>query len=269
MSATTVAQSYAPFVETSANATAQQICEAMDERGYVFVRGLVPEEKVLQVRREVLELCSEAGWLDSSCDLMEGIAAPGHEPLSEGMPEYMKVYRQILRLPSFHDYPCQSEFIDIAQKLLPGRVLVHPRRIGRITFPNYQVATTPPHQDHFYIRGTVETYSCWTPLGSCPMELGALAVSPGSHKSGFIEHSVFQEGAVGGRAVALNDDETLWHCSDFGLGDTLFFHAYTIHKALPNLTADQLRVSTDNRYQVQGEAIDESSLKPHLEFLKD
>ena len=48
------------------------------------------------------------------------------------------------------------------------------------------------------------------------------------------------------------------------IGDTLIFSALTIHKALPNLTEDRLRVSLDNRYQAVDDPIAEHMLEPHL-----
>jgi ectoine hydroxylase-related dioxygenase (phytanoyl-CoA dioxygenase family) len=179
----------------------------------------------------------------------------------------MAVYRKILKTPLFHDFPTNPNLMEAAGKILglesAENVLVHPRRIGRVTFPFLLSATTPPHQDFHYIRGAVETYSCWTPLGECPIELGGLAVLPGSHRRGFMEHTVKSSG-VGGSGVPLEEEELGWHTSDFGLGDALFFHSYTIHKAMPNLTEDTLRVSTDNRYQLSTDDIHEGSLKPHF-----
>lgn len=253
----------APFIESDADASTQELSAAMEEYGYLFFRGLVPEDVVLEVRRAVLELCREAGWLDPNRDLMDAIVAPEQKPLKEGFPEYTPVYRKVLKTPSFHDFPTQDALQRVAEKILGGEVLVHPRRIGRITFPNFLEAATPPHQDHHYIRGAVETYSCWTPLGECPLELGGLAVWPGSHRRGFTEHTVKSTG-VGGAGVPVDENEAVWHSSDFGIGDALFFHSYTVHKALPNLTKDRLRLSTDNRYQRPKDDIAPGSLKPHM-----
>ena len=260
-------ETYAPFIESDARASVEELREQMDSNGYLFIRALAPADEVRRVRREVLKLCNEAGWLDTSRDLMDAVVAPGHKPLMEGMPEYMAVYRRILKTPSFHDFPTLPEFLNVAQKLLKvasrDDVFVHPRRIGRVTFPHYLEAATPPHQDHHYIRGAVETYSCWIPLGACPVELGGLAIMPASNLEGFHEHTVKSPG-VGGAGVPLDDKKLIWHTSDFGLGDTLFFHSYTIHKAMPNLTEDRLRLSTDNRYQRPKDAIDPGALKPHM-----
>jgi ectoine hydroxylase-related dioxygenase (phytanoyl-CoA dioxygenase family) len=262
----TTPRNIVPFIEADATAEAGVLRAQMQENGYLFFRGLIPTEDVLCVRRTVLEFCAEAGWLDPKRDLMDGIAAPDQTPLREGMPEYMPVYRQVLRAPDFHGFPTNAALMQVAGKLLGEEVLVHPRRIGRITFPHFVEAATPPHQDHFYIRGSVETYSCWTPLGNCPMELGGLAVLPQSQDAGFLEHSVESQG-VGGRGVPVEESETIWHSSDFGIGDALFFHSYTIHKALPNLTLDRLRLSTDNRYQRPQEEIHPNSLKSHMELV--
>jgi ectoine hydroxylase-related dioxygenase (phytanoyl-CoA dioxygenase family) len=254
---------YSPFIESDADASAEELRERMSRHGYLFFRGLVPADDVLSLRREVLNLCREANWLDPNADLIDGIARPGQRPLTEGMPEYLAVYRKVLKHPQFHAFPQHPHLMNVAQKLLNHEPFVHPRRMGRITFPHFAQATTPAHQDHFYIRGAVETYSCWIPLGECPIELGGLAVADGSHRYGFIEHSEHLPGAVGGRGVPIDETQTSWHTGDFGLGDALWFHSYSIHKAMPNRTEDQLRVSTDNRYQKPKDSIDPASLKPH------
>ncbi len=254
--------SYAPFIESDAHASAVALRERMNEQGYLFFRHLVPAEEVLTVRRAVLELLSAAGWTDPTHDLMEGKAMPGHKPLTEGQPEYAAVYRKVLQLPVFHNFPCHPALMEVAQKLVDGVTLVHPRRIGRITFPGSTAFTTPAHQDFYYIRGSVETYSCWTPLGDCPRELGGLAVWPGSHTQGFLEHSIKHPGAVGGHGVPVDEAKAEWRTTDFEAGDALFFRSYTIHKALPNLT-DRIRLSTDNRYQASNDEIDPSALESH------
>lgn len=255
---------YPNFVESDPSASQEELRAQMNEQGYLFFRKLVPEEAVLTVRHDVLELLVQAGWADPTQPLMEGKVMPGHKPLTEGMPEYTAVYREVLRLPNFHNFPAHPALMAIADKLLDGEVFVHPRRIGRITFPGSVAWATPPHQDYHYIRGSVETFSCWTPLGECPRELGGLAIWPGTHTKGFIEHTVQHPGAVGGRGVPVDESEARWQTTDYQIGDALFFRSYTIHKALPNLAPDLLRLSTDNRYQVKEDAIDPGALKPHF-----
>lgn len=265
MSEPTTNPTYESFVISDPNASAATLRAELDQQGYLFFRSLVPAADVLAVRHAVLAHCAEAGWLDPDFDADEGIVRADLEPIMEGHPAYMSVYRKILRTPLFHEFPQHPSLMQIAAKLIDGEVLVHPRRIGRMAWPNYTAATTPAHQDHFYIRGSVATYSCWTPLGACPAELGGLAVWPASHQQGYIDHTVHHPGAVGGYGVPADHAE-LWHTIDYQPGDALFFHAYTIHKALPNLTERRLRLSTDNRYQQQEDAIDPSALRPHYDL---
>jgi ectoine hydroxylase-related dioxygenase (phytanoyl-CoA dioxygenase family) len=91
-------------------------------------------------------------------------------------------------------------------------------------------------------------------------------VWPGSHQRGFLDHNVHHAGAVGGRGVPVDPAEAVWHTSDFRAGDALFFHTFTIHKALPNRSGDRLRVSTDNRYQRRQDEIDPAALRPHYDL---
>lgn len=259
-------KNYQSFIETDPQADTEELKSRLQENSYLFFRGLVPPEVVLETRRAVLEVCREAGWLDPNYDLMEAVIAPGVQPTQEGKPDYAQVYRQVLKLPVFHEFPNDPNLLRIAGQLLnisAGEILVHPRRIGRLTFPNNQQATTPPHQDFYYIRGSVDTYSCWIPLGECPVSLGGLAVMPGSHRGGYLEHTVKYPGAVGGVGLPVDESLAIWHTADYGLGDAVFFTQYSIHKAMPNLTSDRLRVSTDNRYQRQSDIIDPGALLPH------
>jgi len=262
-------ESYAPFrCSEDALGDAGELKRRVAEDGYLFVRGLIPVDAVLQARSDVLDLCAEAGWLDPSRERMEGIVANGVTPSTEGQPEYMAVYKKVLRLPSFVALAQHPAVMALAGSLLDGPVLAHPRRIGRMVFPNNIGATTPPHQDHFYIRGARDTYSVWMPLGDCPEELGGLAVLSGSHRAGFVQHTVHTPGAVGGVGVDPERDfgaiSREWRTGDFAAGDALLFHAFTVHKALPNLTADRLRLSTDNRYQREGDEIEPSALGSHF-----
>ncbi len=257
-----------PFIESDSQAPAAQLRARMEQQGYLFFRALLPHEEVLKVRREVLEQCAGAGWLDPAAPLMDGAERPGIEPLFEGDPAYRTVYRRLLKGPLFHAFPTQPVLLLVAGKLLgiqEAEVLVHPRRIGRVTWPHLEAATTPAHQDHFYIRGSLETYSCWVPLGDCPLQLGNLAVLPGSHHGGFRAHDVHLEHAVGGRGVEIDEAKAAWHGGDMSCGDALFFHSLCVHKALPNRTANRLRLSTDNRFQKPGDAIDPAALRPHYD----
>jgi hypothetical protein len=263
--------SYQPFLESRLTDPATTLRGRMFRHGYVFIRRALPADIVDAVRNQILALCAEAGWLDPSKPVSDGIANRAYPPTTEGKPDYVAVYKKVLKLPDFHALPEHPALRGVAAKLLDHPApFAHPRRIGRMTFPNNEVATTPPHQDHFYIRGAVETYSCWVPLGAVPVALGGLAIWPGSHRLGFRAHDKVSAGAVGGRgvdpdALAL-PDAPVWLTTAFEPGDALFFHAFTVHKALPNLSGDRMRISTDNRYQRPEEPVEPGALRPHFDL---
>ena len=94
-----------PFVESDAGAGASVLRERMLENGYLFFRRLVPAGVILQARRNVLTCCDEAHWLDRRYDLMDAVVSPERAPTSEGQPDYMAVYRKVLKTPSFLTCP--------------------------------------------------------------------------------------------------------------------------------------------------------------------
>jgi ectoine hydroxylase-related dioxygenase (phytanoyl-CoA dioxygenase family) len=240
----------------------------LDEHGYLFFRGLMDTGVIWQLRLDILGACRDAGWLDPVRPLEEGVWN-GEVTCQENDPEYMEVYRRVLKLPSFQQFPFHPTFIDLAKTLVGGEVLMHPRRIGRITFPlkGDKVAVTPPHQDWSSVRGTPRTFTMWVPLGDCPRRLGNLAILDGSHRMQFQPHVPMK--GIGNKGVVLDENAGVWHSADYMMGDFVVFHSYTIHQGLPNLSGRYLRLSTDNRYQLASEEVDPSSLRPHFNLNLD
>jgi hypothetical protein len=72
---------------------------------------------------------------------------------------------------------------------------------------------------------------------------------------------------AGGLGVDVEDLGLTWHTSDYRAGDVLVFHSHTVHKALPNITQDQIRISVDYRYQGVSGALVEDGLLPHYNRL--
>lgn len=60
---------YQPFTVSAPDEAAAVLQARFAEDGYLFFPGLLPAEPVLEVRRQVLELCAEAGWLDPEAPL--------------------------------------------------------------------------------------------------------------------------------------------------------------------------------------------------------
>lgn len=249
-----------PFVTANASDADAELQALMAEHGHLFFPGLVPKDVVLETRAEALSLCREAGWIVADSGPLEARWS-GCEPVQSDAPEWLTFYQRWIAAPAFNSLPEHSAIVAVAEKLLGDRVLVHPRKIGRVTFPQNEGQQTPLHQDFFHVRGTADTYTAWVPLGDCPQELGCLTVADESHKAGFREHG--PSAGTGGWSVEA-DADVAWRSQDFAAGDVLFFHSLTMHRALPNRTRDELRLSVDNRYQRSGDEIDPAALRPHI-----
>ena len=234
------------------------------DEGYLFFKRLQNPDKLWELRREMMSTIQRVGWLIAGTDPMDGIADITMR-YTEGDNEYTAGYAEVYRLENFHRSAHWPEYTDMVEKILGAPIMPHPQKIARIWFPKYTEHTTPTHQDFVHFQGSFNALTCWAPIGDCPLELGGLAVIPRSHKVNRVLEHHFALGA-GGLIVdetAHEDVDPVWHSTNYEIGDTLFFPALTIHKALPNYTEDRLRLSLDNRYQAVGDTIAEHMLLPH------
>jgi len=232
--------------------------------GYLFFAGLLPREPVLDARREILEVCARHGFLAEGRALDEAIAAPGVR-FREGDPEYMAAYDEIQRLESFHALAHQPPLLAALRSLFGEEVLVHPRNIARVMFPQNNDYTTPAHQDYVHIQGTEETWTAWIPLGDCPRQLGGLEVLPGSHRFGVLPvRSAYGAGGLGVETDSLGLE---WAGGDLRMGDVLLFQSLCVHRGINNGTPDRVRLSVDYRYQGVSRPVTEGSLLPHFNRL--
>ena len=132
-------------------------------------------------------------------------------------------------------------------------------------------------------RGTTNLFTAWTPLGDIPHEIGGLLVLENSHKYDRLRETygrkdadeyctnrleVPPSGPGGGKNIgpggALTFDPVRlrqrlggrWLTADFRAGDLLTFSMFTVHCSLDN-HSDQMRLSSDTRYQLSSEPADE------------
>jgi hypothetical protein len=240
----------------------EELRRRMRRDGYLFLRGLLPRDAVLSLRRRVLDICGRHGWLAPGADPLEGRA--GRAPTQEGKADYWPVYREVQLSEEFHMLAHHAALLAPLAQLLDEEVFVHPMKIARISFPQNTAATTPPHQDYVHIQGSFETYTSWIPLGDVPRELGGLAVLAGSHKLGVLR----PRAASGAGGLGL-DDELFglpWHAGDFQAGDVLLFPSQLVHKALPNMTGDMLRLSVDYRFTGVSHGVGERNIRLHYSW---
>jgi hypothetical protein len=262
-------QSVEPFLDSTALlADANALRTRASELGYLFFPGLLATAPILRVRQQVLEICQNHDWIAPGTNLIDGVARTNDRTddqvvESTGDPRWKAFYDDAQRLREFHALALSPAILSALEVLFGESVLPHPRNILRVIFPRSAAHSTPPHQDHFYIGGSRDTWTCWFPLGDCSADLGSLAVLPGSHHTGFLE--VHEAQGAGGRAVDVDEDGT-WAGADFRCGDVLLLHSLMIHQGRDNQT-DRLRLSCDFRYQPRSHPVREDSLVPHMNWL--
>jgi ectoine hydroxylase-related dioxygenase (phytanoyl-CoA dioxygenase family) len=227
------------------------------EEGYVFLRGLLPTEAVEQVRQGVHAALEGADWLAEESSLQAPV--PTAAAVREGRPGYFDAYCRIQRLQPFHELAHHPAVLAVMDGIVGEPLLVHPRKIARTSLPNDD-EYTPPHQDYRLIQGSVDTLTCWVPLGDCPVSLGSLRMLEGSHHQGLIEADAGR--GPGGLQVEVDDDDAGWRTTDYRSGDAIVFTSLTVHGALRN-NEGRMRFSADFRYQSLLEPVLTHSLDPH------
>ena len=233
--------------------------ERLDRDGYLFIRGLVPEKTVHEVRSRLLRHAAAGGWLDPNSPIEAGIANPA-AACKDPEERYMRVFRALWNDEYLHRLRTHADVLALFARIFGTPALAHPMFVQRNIFPQTDGFdfTTGEHQDRVHIGGAT-SYAMWMPLGDCPREKGALAVAAGSHRHGILPTKVGS--GAGGMDIAV-PIPGVWTTGDFRAGDALIFQDLTVHKALPNRTRE-LRMSFDARYQPVSAPIADTNMIPY------
>jgi hypothetical protein len=234
------------------------------EDSYLYLPGLLDAQKVLDLRRDVVEVLGARGWLRNDQYLIDAISVI--PPLREGEDAFLEVYDAVQRLEAFHTLAHDPDLVQVMQQVVGPTAFPHPLKIARLSFPaNYEVST-PPHQDYPNNQGTQALTASWIPLGDCPLDLGGLAVLRGSHRYGVLPLDV-HPGPGNRQAVVPLEmlEELRWVTTDFSAGDVLLFPSTAVHASLHNASEHNMRLSVDFRYQQEGEPLTEMVLHPHFQ----
>ncbi|MGB1140722.1 MAG: phytanoyl-CoA dioxygenase family protein [Halioglobus sp.] len=243
----------------------QALRARLDSDGYLFFRGIIPRDTLLNLREQLTSVLAEEGWIEGGARRMEARAIS--RPRREGQPKFFKAHDRIMKMEALHSLAHETHLMDVMRQALGDSAFPHPLCITRLVFPDARELSTPPHQDFPNNQGTPNLTAAWIPLGDCSIEDGALAVKEGSHKFGVLPLD-FHLGA-GNRQAVLSDEVKAcrWVGADFKLGDILLFPALTVHRALDNKNVEKMRLSVDFRYQLEGEALTPIVLQPHFQRL--
>jgi len=214
----------------------------MDSRGYVLIRKLLPADDLKALLSEIGRIIYAADWLlhgHSPLDRLANASAACGDP----DPLFKRVYEQVFNLEGFHALAHHAALRRVMNFLVGPNLLIHPKPISRLIFPNCERFVVHAHQDHQAIAGDAESFTAWMPLHDCPAELGPLQILEASHGFG-LQRADPKTGYISKETARGGD----WVSGRIDAGDVLIFHSLTVHAASPNVS-DRLRISMDCRFQ--------------------
>ncbi|MBC8161058.1 MAG: phytanoyl-CoA dioxygenase family protein [Roseiflexaceae bacterium] len=245
----------------------------MSADGYLFLPGLLDRANVLAARRVCVERLAAAGYIDSRQPLMDAIANPQAD--CTFMPELADDN------PALMDVVYGPRMLGFFSQLLAGEVRHFDFTWVRAVAPG---SGTDPHMDIVYMgRGTPKVYTAWTPIGDIPLSTGGLLILERSHTHERLNENYGKKDVDSFCSNRRGDDYTAmggggniasngrlskdavklrknlggrWLTADFRAGDVLVFSMFTVHTSLDN-GSNTIRLSTDTRYQLASEPIDE------------
>jgi len=246
----------------------------MREDGYLFLRGYLDREEVMEARAEITDRLSRLGLLDENRPAMEAVSKPDAGGAGFG--------------------PMTDDNEPLKKLLYSGRMMaLYERLLGGVVrhydFTWFRAVPgggrgTYPHCDVVYMgRGTWDLFTAWTPIGDVPFESGGLMLLENSHRLGDKLHKYLGsdvdsyclnrsytkeieetgntwrhwDGRLSSDPVSLREKlGGRWLTTEYRAGDLLTFGMGTIHASLDN-QSDCYRLSSDSRYQLASEPVDE------------
>lgn len=244
--------------------------------GYLFMPGYLDREEVKAARADVLTRLAADGCINTRF------------PLEMAVPDYDKEVFHTVRADLAGDSTLlQKVLYSGAMMTFFNRIFGAPVRHYDYTWLRVLPPSEPPtfpHYDIVYMgRGTDRLYTAWTPLTDIDFDMSGLAILENSHqfeelKEGYARHdadSVCENesdidmsalppwyrgfGRLADDIFAVNDrwgGGARWLTSEYRMGDLLVFSMYTLHAGLDN-RSESIRLSTDSRYQLAAEPVDE------------
>jgi ectoine hydroxylase-related dioxygenase (phytanoyl-CoA dioxygenase family) len=218
----------------------ERLRRARDD-GFLYVPRLLAAARLDAMRAVLDEALVRRGWR------VDGRSDPALRLGRWDDARWIAFLAEVVASAAYRALSAAPEILAVVRLLLGGEPRLHVGDVCRLVSPGALDLTTPPHQDAAYLADADGVWTAWLPVEICPRALGPLALLPGSHAGGLRPHApVLRGGPLVGVDVP---DDAPWRASDLDVGDVIFFSSLTVHKALPNVTADRLRVSIDYRYR--------------------
>ena len=263
--------------------------QMLEEDGYLFLPGFFKREDVLEARKVVTNRLMKGGYLDENYPAEEAIVA------NISIANAHSAFRPPEGAPSLKTYNADDLTRDnqpLLDLIYKGKLnyffeTLFGKPVRHYNYTWFRAVSpgmgTPPHCDWVYMgRGTSNLLTAWVPVGDAPLPVGGLMILEHSHKKAdrlqkYLSRDVDAYCVNGANAEKLVSGEMLyewdgilakdpvslrkklggrWLTADYRAGDILIFTMRTVHASLDN-QSQQIRLSTDLRYQPADEPMDE------------
>ena len=245
------------LIVSAAGEPVQVLQQRFQELGYLYFPRYIAAEKCQQLLTKFMQSLAPHISFDKERD----VPVLNGEPFFETDPVWDEVYPKMQSLYDFHQFFHEDDVQQLMQILVGQEVFVYPMKMGRIATPRKLGFETPPHQDAHSHQAGPTMAGIWVALHDAREGMGRLKLLPGSHKRGV--RKVFQAEGVGGVQCEVFPEEEAWHVSDVERGGVILFHSCCVHKAEPNTSADEVRISIDTRFCDYGAPVFTLNLQPH------
>ncbi|KAK5685695.1 hypothetical protein LTR17_027008 [Elasticomyces elasticus] len=282
--------------KTPADTSLDEMRTSFEADGYLFIKGLVAREDVLNVRKRSFEHLRSTGILKAGTEPEAGIFEATQDPVvnngvcGRDLPEDLegqKLLKSAHTLPVYLDFSEHSDFRDFIRRLMGwDKDVILKRTLLRHTVPNG--LSTGCHYDRICLRAGEDFLIAWVPIGDCAADEGGLMYLEGSTDIGVamgeeymerceyltpeeridrLNQNMARNGQLSHNVVELDANTKVksssskrrqWLAADYEAGDVVFHNPYIIHGAVKDENPlGRVRLGTDLEYYREGSRVDE------------
>jgi len=216
--------------------------------GFVVMRDVVPSSVIDRFFEVYLTTVASI----TSQHFTDPFASDLAEYFTMHRRELSEVYDAISRSTIGVDLSSRSEITAAVREVMRhDDIELFRKVVVRLDMPLETRELAHWHQDHFYVRGNVDIVTAWIPLQDTTFLNGCLAVMPGSHDLGPLDHDL----KIGKRDVPSGVFDREVRLVEMRQRDILIFHSLLVHSSTLNLSRS-LRYSVQPRFTMAGASTD-------------
>ncbi|KAI5475233.1 hypothetical protein MNV49_001713 [Pseudohyphozyma bogoriensis] len=285
-----------------ATASDEEIRETLEREGVVHLKGVVPRETVLEVRRRYFEYVQALGVLKEGTAPVDGIFCGGNPLDFAGPGVASQVGKTMDNCPDLklsveagmadfiNEFATDHHIMDVVKRIKPhwADPILFKRQLLRSNIPGSEGSATKVHYDQIFLRAAPPTsLTAWVPMGDISPLSGGLLYLEKSVDLGLEIENEFTEMNKGltekERLSAFNVNmvergfltpnapgfstkhSKKWLVGNYEAGDVVFHHPCAIHCSSTNNDPEgRIRLATDLRFADREQKHDERWAKNYF-----